>query len=130
EVRDLLGRTSRSALRQAQEQPTLSQRVPGSSPGAPTKLFRHLATSAVQGTGLVLQFWSRFGLQYGSLGELDVATEMNARGRLDILQRVAVTAAICGTPSFDSPAKCIADFRPPRSTGTVASHQQSAVGAV
>ena len=38
----------RLALRQAQEQLTLNQRVPGSSPGAPTKQDQPLATIASQ----------------------------------------------------------------------------------
>jgi hypothetical protein len=34
---------SDSAINRLVEQLTLNQRVPGSSPGAPTKLFKHLA---------------------------------------------------------------------------------------
>ena len=51
EVRDyaaLVERTSRLALRQAQEQLTLNQRVPGSSPGAPTKQINNLAVWRVE----------------------------------------------------------------------------------
>src|SRR5262249_52612498 len=68
------GRYGTGRIAQLVEQLTLNQRVPGSSPGAPTKLFRHLATTAVQGTGLVLQFCSRFELQHRRVGELNVAT--------------------------------------------------------
>ena len=37
-------RTSSGRIAQLVEQLTLNQRVPGSSPGAPTKLFKHLAS--------------------------------------------------------------------------------------
>ena len=47
---------------------TLNQRVPGSSPGAPTKQIKHLAAEVVQRDGLILQvilqFCSRFELQH------------------------------------------------------------------
>jgi len=73
---------------------TLNQRVPGSSPGAPTKLFRHLASQVAQQADLILQvilqFCSRFELEHRSFGELNVATEIvRVEDGLDVLQRVA-----------------------------------------
>ena len=80
-------------IAQLVEQLTLNQRVPGSSPGAPTKLFRHLASQVAQQADLILQvilqFCSRFELQHRSFGELNIATQvMRVENGFDVLQRV------------------------------------------
>jgi hypothetical protein len=58
----------------------LNQRVRGSSPGAPTKSFKHLAGSRSQQNRrrlhYRLQFCSRFELQHRRLGKLNVAAEI------------------------------------------------------
>ena len=77
-------------IAQLVEQLTLNQRVPGSSPGAPTKLFRHLAAIAAQQTGLILQvilqFCSRFELQHRSFGELNVSSQREDENRSSLLR--------------------------------------------
>jgi hypothetical protein len=56
---------------------SLNQRVPGSSPGAPTNLLNHLQQSISErtehGLHLGLQFSSCFELHHRDLGELHVA---------------------------------------------------------
>jgi hypothetical protein len=72
---------------------TLNQRVPGSSPGAPTKLFRDLPGSLPHRTRTVLQailqFCSRFELQYSCFSELDIAAKIVCiENGLDVSQAV------------------------------------------
>ncbi len=73
---------------------TLNQRVPGSSPGAPTIAINVLATSAPHRTRTVLQFilqfFSRFELQHRRFGELNIAAEIvRVQNGFDVLQAVA-----------------------------------------
>ena len=67
----------------------LNQRVPGSSPGAPTNLIRHLADSPTEQTAhvlrCVLQFCSRFELHHDDLSELHVAAKIvGVEDRFDV----------------------------------------------
>ena len=73
------------------DQMTLNHRVPGSSPGAPTKLFKHLVERRPHRKRTVLQFilqlCSRFELQHRRLGELYVAAEiMRVENGFDVSQ--------------------------------------------
>ena len=79
--------TGSGRIAQLVEQLTLNQRVPGSSPGAPTKLFGHLGDGDGCENAHRLQFCSRFELQHGSLSKLNIATDiMRVQNCLNILQ--------------------------------------------
>src|SRR5688572_5590809 len=70
-------------IAQLVEQLTLNQRVPGSSPGAPTNQIKHLASGLVEQTAHVLQcvlhFCSRFELDHRNLGKLHIAAVRTSR---------------------------------------------------
>ena len=67
-------------IAQLVEQLTLNQRVPGSSPGAPTNQNKHLGWYRTEQSAhvlqCVLQFCSRFELHDRNLGEFSVAAEI------------------------------------------------------
>jgi hypothetical protein len=69
-------RTGSGRIAQLVEQLTLNQRVPGSSPGAPTIAINDLATSGPHRTRTVLQFilqfCSRFELEHGGFRKLNI----------------------------------------------------------
>ena len=66
---------------------TLNQRVPGSSPGAPTNQINNLTGGPAEQTVAVLQFCSRFELQQRDLGELNVTAEIvGVEDRFYVLQ--------------------------------------------
>jgi hypothetical protein len=87
-------RTSSGRIAQLVEQLTLNQRVPGSSPGAPTIAINDLAASAPHRRRTVLQFilqlCSRFELQHRCFSELNVAAKVvRIENGLDIFQAMA-----------------------------------------
>ena len=72
---------------------SLNQRVPGSSPGAPTNHLNTLGRLAPEqiGHGLQfgLQFCSRFELHHRDLGQLNIAAEVvGVEDRFDVAQTV------------------------------------------